>query len=125
MTDRVEHELTTRAVHVVTFMAPISAFDQFLVEDSSVNRLVSCYEYRFALSEDLTPLQADTLELWRQLCSNRLLENVEFILFLNKLDILENKIKAGVKFVDFVTSYRQRPNEAKHIAKCTYSCRLY
>ncbi|KAI4520525.1 guanine nucleotide binding protein, alpha subunit [Schizophyllum commune] len=86
-------------VHVVTFMAPISAFDQFLVEDSSVNRL------------------ADTLELWRQLCSNRLLENVEFILFLNKLDILENKIKAGVKFVDFVTSYRQRPNEAKHIAK--------
>ena len=69
--------------------------------------------------------QADTLELWRQLCSNRLLENVEFILFLNKLDILENKIKAGVKFVDFVTSYRQRPNEAKHIAKCTYSCRLY
>ncbi|TRM57497.1 guanine nucleotide binding protein, alpha subunit [Schizophyllum amplum] len=86
-------------VHVVTFMAPISAFDQFLVEDSSVNRL------------------ADTLELWRQLCSNRLLENVEFILFLNKLDILESKIKADVKFVDFVTSYRQRPNEAKHIAK--------
>ena len=106
-------------------MAPISAFDQFLVEDSSVNRLVSCYKYRFALSEDLTHSQADTLELWRQLCSNRLLENVEFILFLNKLDILENKIKAGVKFVDFVTSYRQRPNEAKHIAKCAYLCRLY
>ena len=120
-----EHQLTTRAVHVVTFMAPISAFDQFLVEDSSVNRLVSCHRCRPGFAKGAHAFQADTLELWRQLCSNRLLENVEFILFLNKLDILENKIKAGVKFVDFVTSYRQRPNEAKHIAKCAYSCRLY
>ncbi|KIY45110.1 G-alpha-domain-containing protein [Fistulina hepatica ATCC 64428] len=86
-------------VHVVIFLAPISAFNQYLAEEPTVNRL------------------SDTLNLWKTLCSNRLLSRVEFILFLNKLDILEAKLNSGVKFRDYVTSYKQRPNEVKPVSK--------
>lgn len=47
-----------------------------------------------------------------------MLASVELILFLNKLDILDAKIKSGVQFADYVTSYKPRPNETKPVAKC-------
>lgn len=92
-------------VHVVIFMAPISAFDQFLAEDDNVNRL------------------ADTLSLWQKICSNRLLATVELILFLNKLDILKKKVDSGSQFVQYVTSYK-KPNDVKNITKCTWNLNL-
>jgi len=86
-------------VHVIIFLAPISAFNETLAENNTVNRL------------------ADSLKLWRTICSNKLLTSVEFILFLNKVDILTRKIQSGVRFAEHVTSYRNKPNEPKEVIK--------
>jgi len=61
-------------VTAVIFLAPLSAFDQVLAEDPQVNRL------------------EDTLLLWRSLMKNPLWQNMDIILFLNKLDILKVRI---------------------------------
>ncbi|KAJ7143332.1 guanine nucleotide binding protein, alpha subunit [Mycena crocata] len=86
-------------VHVILFLAPISAFNETLAENPSVNRL------------------ADSLKLWRTICSNKLLMSVEFILFLNKVDILTRKIQSGIRFAEHVTSFRNKPNEPKEVIK--------
>ncbi|KAJ7770590.1 guanine nucleotide binding protein, alpha subunit [Mycena metata] len=86
-------------VHVIIFLAPISAFNETLAENPTVNRL------------------ADSLKLWRTICSNKLLLSVEFILFLNKVDILTRKIKSGIRFAEHVTSFRNKPNEPKEVIK--------
>ncbi|KAJ7660034.1 guanine nucleotide binding protein, alpha subunit [Mycena rosella] len=104
------------SVHVIIFLAPISAFNETLAENHSVNRL------------------ADSLKLWRTICSNKLLISVEFILvrapvclsasaassnrqFLNKVDILTRKIQSGIRFAEHVTSFRNKPNEPKEVIK--------
>ncbi|KAF8651605.1 hypothetical protein AX16_004672 [Volvariella volvacea WC 439] len=86
-------------VNVIIFLAPISAFNQTLTEDDGMNRLT------------------DSIQLWQDLCSNKLLSNIELIIFLNKLDVLDSKLKAGVRFADYVVSYAPRPNETKPVAK--------
>ena len=65
-------------VNAIIFLAPISAFDQTLAEDPKVNRL------------------EDSMLLWKSVVSNKLLENVNIILFLNKCDLLRAKLEAGV-----------------------------
>ncbi|KAF5351270.1 hypothetical protein D9756_008226 [Leucocoprinus leucothites] len=77
---------------VIIFLAPISAFDQMLEEDPKLNRLM------------------DSFQLWSALVSNELLSHTNIILFLNKFDIFQAKIEAGIPLVNYVTSYRDRPN---------------
>ena len=60
--------------NAIIFLAPISAFDQVLAEDRSVNRL------------------EDSVMLWKQICQNKLLEHIELILFLNKIDVFRAKL---------------------------------
>ncbi|KDR68446.1 hypothetical protein GALMADRAFT_231412 [Galerina marginata CBS 339.88] len=86
-------------VNIIIFLAPMSGFNQVLAEDESVNRLT------------------DSLRLWQLICSNKILAGVEFVLFLNKLDILDAKLKSGVQFSSFVTSYTNKPNETKPVAR--------
>ncbi|RDB16032.1 Guanine nucleotide-binding protein subunit alpha [Hypsizygus marmoreus] len=86
-------------VNIIIFLAPMSSFNQVLAEDESVNRLT------------------DSLKLWQMICSNKLLASVELILFLNKLDILDAKLKAGVLFSNYVKSYHGQPNETKPVAR--------
>lgn len=52
------------------------------------------------------------------ICANRILASVELILFLNKLDILDAKLKSGIQFNHYVKSYVGK-NETKPVAKCT------
>ncbi|PVF97034.1 G-alpha-domain-containing protein [Serendipita vermifera] len=85
--------------NAVIFLAPLSAFDQKLAEDRSVNRL------------------EDSLLLWKSVCANKLLANANFILFLNKVDILSAKLRNGVKVQKYVRSFRDRPNTAEAAAK--------
>ncbi|KAF9456865.1 guanine nucleotide binding protein, alpha subunit [Collybia nuda] len=85
-------------VNVIIFLAPMSAFNQVLAEDESVNRLT------------------DTFKLWQMICGNKLLAQVELILFLNKFDILAAKLKAGVQFGKYVQAYGSRPNELKAVS---------
>lgn len=85
--------------NAIIFLAPISAFDQVLAEDRSVNRL------------------EDSVSLWKMICQNKLLQHIELILFLNKMDILEAKLKSGVRLAKYVRNFGERPNEIDTAAK--------
>ncbi|KAJ7029794.1 guanine nucleotide binding protein, alpha subunit [Mycena alexandri] len=83
----------------VIVLAPISGFDQVLEEDPNIYRL------------------PDSLELWTSVVSNKLLQKTDFILFLNKVDILQAKITSGIQFADYVPSYGRRPNDMDSITR--------
>lgn len=87
--------LTFPTVDAIIFLAPISGFDQVLLEDRAVNRLVCVSSFPWRLT--LIDHQEDSVLLWKAVCSNKLLANVDLVLFLNKCDILESKLKAGIK----------------------------
>lgn len=63
----------------IIFLAPVSAFDQKLIEEPRINRI------------------DDSLELFASIVSNPLLLKVSLILFLNKIDVLERKLAAGIQ----------------------------
>jgi len=86
-------------VNAIIFLAPISAFDQVLVEDPKVNRM------------------EDSLLLWKTVVANRLLENVNIILFLNKCDLLKAKLESGVRLSQHLHSYRDKPNDYAAVSK--------
>ncbi|KAI6118195.1 guanine nucleotide binding protein, alpha subunit [Pisolithus sp. B1] len=81
-------------VNAIIFLAPISCFDEQLREDRNVNRL------------------EDSLQLWRTVCSSRILAKTQIILFLNKCDILRNKLQRGVQVKAHVPSFGDRKNDA-------------
>ena len=86
---------------MLLFLAPTSTFDQTLPEDESVNRLW------------------DSVLIWKNICISKLLKNVSFVLLLNKCDILDAKLKSGIRFAQHVTSYKSsRPNETEEILLC-------
>lgn len=84
----------------IIFLAPISCFDERLAEDRKVNRL------------------EDSYVLWRLVCASKLLQNTQMILFLNKYDLLDQKLRRGVKVKDHVRSYGDRPNDVETVSKC-------
>ena len=84
----------------IIFLAPISCFDENLLEDSSVNRL------------------EDSYLLWRMVCSSKILAKTQIILFLNKCDLLQHKLKRGVMVKDHIPSYGERNNDAVAVTKC-------
>jgi len=59
------------AVTAVLFLASASEFDQTLVEDNSVNRL------------------SEAVNVFDTIVNNRIFQGISFILFLNKMDLLE------------------------------------
>jgi len=83
----------------IIFLAPISAFDQVLTEDPRINRL------------------EDSLLLWRGIVSNKLLEGVPIVIFLNKCDLLREKLEAGVQLKNHLITYGDRPNDYESVAK--------
>ncbi|KAF5318800.1 hypothetical protein D9619_010847 [Psilocybe cf. subviscida] len=90
-------------VNTIIFLAPLSGFNQVLVENPDVNRLT------------------DSVKLWQMLCSNKILSRIKFVLFLNKMDILDAKLQSGIEFSSYVTSYgSERPNETKAVSRCTF-----
>ncbi|TFK22217.1 guanine nucleotide binding protein, alpha subunit [Coprinopsis marcescibilis] len=76
----------------IIFLAPISAFDQYLEEDTKINRI------------------DDSLQLFTAICSNKIFEKVHLVLMLNKTDLLRQKLAADVKIKRYITSYGNRPN---------------
>ncbi|KAG8751427.1 hypothetical protein FRC14_007916 [Serendipita sp. 396] len=75
-------------VNVIIFLAPISPFDQRLAEDPSVNRL------------------QDTFNLWKDICRSPALAHADFLVFLNKCDLLNAKLRRGLKLQKFIPQYR-------------------
>jgi hypothetical protein len=87
-------------VDAIIFLAPISCFDEKLAEDRSVNRL------------------EDSYLLWKAVCKCKLLSKAQMILFLNKCDILEAKLKRGVRIKESVPSFGDRSNDVATATKC-------
>ncbi|KAJ6536343.1 guanine nucleotide-binding protein alpha-4 subunit [Mycena capillaripes] len=85
--------------NAILFLAPLSCFDQVLVEDERVNRL------------------EDSFLLWKIIVSSPLLKNTSLILFLNKCDIFKAKLASGQKFRDHVISYGDRPNDFENCSQ--------
>ncbi|KAI1785370.1 G-alpha-domain-containing protein [Ganoderma leucocontextum] len=86
-------------INAIIFLAPINCFDETLAEDKRVNRL------------------QDSLLLWKAVCSTKILAKVQLILFLNKCDLLQKKFARGVRVVDYIPTYHERPNDAPTAAK--------
>lgn len=84
----------------IIFLAPISSFDERLREDRRVNRL------------------EDTYTLWQTLCSLQMLSKTQIILFLNKCDLLEQKLRSGVQVRTHVPSFGDRSNDVETVKKC-------
>ncbi|THH14466.1 hypothetical protein EW146_g5867 [Bondarzewia mesenterica] len=85
--------------NAIIFLAPISVFDEPLAEDRKVNRL------------------EDSYLLWKAICSSKLLAKVQLILFLNKCDLLQRKLKRGIEVKRYVPTYGDRPNDLPSVAK--------
>ncbi|KAL1746019.1 guanine nucleotide binding protein, alpha subunit [Schizophyllum fasciatum] len=85
-------------MNAILFLAPISAFDQVLSEAPKINRL------------------EDSVHLWQTIVSNRLLQNTTIILFLNKIDLMQQKLASGIRLRDYVVSYGDRPNDYESAA---------
>jgi len=83
----------------IIFLAPISAFDQYLDEDYRTNRI------------------DDSLQLFTSICSNKLLASSHLILMLNKTDVLRAKLSAGIKIKKYITSYGNRPNTYEEVSE--------
>ena len=60
----------------------------------------------------------DSLLLWRGIVSNKLLEGVPIVIFLNKCDLLREKLDAGVQLKNHLLTYGDRPNDYESVAKC-------
>ena len=60
--------------------------------------------------------------LWKAVVSSKLLAKTSIVLFLNKCDLLEQKLLTGVRVKDYVHSYGDRPNDVEHATKCM--CRV-
>lgn len=105
------------AVQAIVFLTPLS-FYEVLDEDTRVNRL------------------EDSVVLWKEICSNTLLENGQIILFFNKvrpvssprqalaeamqMDILKAKLRAGLIIKEYVTSFGDRPNTFVAATSCEW-----
>ncbi|KAH9948058.1 G-alpha-domain-containing protein [Amylocystis lapponica] len=86
-------------INAILFLAPISCFDELLAEDRRVNRL------------------EDTWMLWKSIVRSKLLTRCTIILFLNKYDLLQKKLKSGVLARKFMTSFGDRENSGPVFAK--------
>ncbi|WAR22524.1 GNAI3-like protein [Mya arenaria] len=73
-------------VTVVLFFVALSAFDETLEEDESLNSL------------------EDSLQMFHEVSHNHYLERTDFLLFLNKYDLFTEKLK-HVQFKTFVKTY--------------------
>ncbi|KAH9977002.1 guanine nucleotide binding protein, alpha subunit [Russula compacta] len=87
----------------IIFLAPISSFDERLREDRRVNRL------------------EDTYMLWQTLCSLQMLAKTQIILFLNKCDLLEKKLRAGIRVRAHIPSFGDRSNDIDTVKKCEHA----
>ena len=68
----------------------------------------------------LAIIQEDSILLWQQVCSNKLLSKCPLILFLNKRDILERKLNNGVRFEKYVRSFEGEKNTVEAVTRCKF-----
>lgn len=75
----------------ILFMASTSEFDQVLMEDRKTNRL------------------RESLDIFEVIVNNIYFSNVSIILFLNKNDLLEEKVNQGLQISDYFPEFEGDP----------------
>jgi len=99
---------TFEGVNAIIFVAALSEFDQVLFEDESQNRM------------------QESINLFEQIVNSKWFDNTAVILFLNKRDLFEEKLKR-VQVADYFEDFGDRDNEfepaadffrQKFLAKC-------
>jgi len=81
-------------VNAIIFVAALSEFDQYLFEDNSSNRMI------------------DAIDLFDKICNNEYFLEIPILLFLNKRDLFEEKIKTvNIADVSLFSDYSGRPND--------------
>lgn len=81
------------SVNAVIFVAALSEYDQVLFEDNTQNRMV------------------EALTLFDEMCNSRWFREIDMILFLNKRDLFEDKIKRkSIKDVEEFADYDGSPH---------------
>ncbi|KAJ7289698.1 G-protein alpha subunit-domain-containing protein [Mycena rebaudengoi] len=85
-------------VQAILFFAPLD-FWKSADNDSRVNRV------------------QESLELWREIVSAPLLANTALILLFSKKDILQAQIAAGVLVKNYISSFRDRPNDVDTVTE--------
>lgn len=88
-------------INALLVLVPVDCFDESLEEAPTVNKL------------------EDSFLLWEQLCSSELLKKATIILFLNKYDLLQAKMKTNIQINRYLTNY-SKPNTAKDFIKCLH-----
>lgn len=81
------------------FIVGVSEYDQVLFEDETTNRM------------------REALDLFNEICNSRWFEKTSFILFLNKRDLLEQKLARGIDpkvCFPHYTDGRRIPSECPH-----------
>ena len=80
-------------VTALIFLTAISEYDQVLLEDGKTNRLL------------------ESRNLYIEILRNVAFQNTDIILFLNKKDIFEEKVKSG-NFNKYITQYSGQPDDS-------------
>ncbi|KAK3553044.1 hypothetical protein QTP86_031205 [Hemibagrus guttatus] len=91
------------SVTSILFLVSSSEFDQVLMEDRHTNRLT------------------ESLNIFGTIVNNRVFSNVSIILFLNKTDLLEEKVKT-VAIKDFFPDYEGDPHSLDDVQKFLVTC---
>ena len=86
------------SVTSILFLVSSSEFDQVLMEDRKTNRLV------------------ESASIFETIVNNKAFSNVSVILFLNKTDLLEDKIKE-VSIKDYFVTFEGDPHKLEHVQK--------
>jgi guanine nucleotide-binding protein alpha-1 subunit len=61
----------------------------------------------------------DSLQLWQNICSNKMLARASLVLFLNKMDVLARTLADGVLVKDYIPAY-DGANEVPAVAACEF-----
>ncbi|XP_017841930.2 guanine nucleotide-binding protein G(f) subunit alpha isoform X2 [Drosophila busckii] len=91
-------------IQAVLFLISCSEFDQNLREDGNQNRL------------------QEALNLFRAVWQNRFLASAGLIVFLNKYDIMERKIRAGKHIVDYFPDFEDFCKRPQQQQSCFDEC---
>ncbi|XP_059809164.1 guanine nucleotide-binding protein subunit alpha-12-like [Hypanus sabinus] len=87
----------------ILFMVSSSEFDQVLLEDGCTNRLV------------------ESMNIFETIVNNKLFTRVSVILFLNKTDLLEAKVKT-VNIGDYFPDFQGRPHHLGDVQRYLLNC---
>ncbi|KAF9969791.1 guanine nucleotide-binding protein subunit alpha, partial [Actinomortierella ambigua] len=81
-------------VNAIIFMVALSAYDQPCEDDERLNRLQEC------------------IMLFNSIANHKLFENTAIILFLNKIDVFQKKLEAGIPVARYFPDFRGPNNYA-------------